>query len=62
MRRTWRFRVYEAEDGWRWCLRATNGRIVAASSEAFSSMRRAEENAILVRYGLSKVDLIEVPR
>ena len=37
-------RVYRAKDGWRWKLVARNGRIVAASSEAFVDKRGAERN------------------
>jgi uncharacterized protein YegP (UPF0339 family) len=34
--------VYEAEDGWRWHVKAANGRIVAESGEAYAS----ESNAV----------------
>lgn len=33
--------VYEASDGWRWRLKASNGRQVAASGEAFASRANA---------------------
>lgn len=39
--------------GFRWRLRAPNGRIVASSSEAFSRRRVARRNAVLTRYYLS---------
>ena len=35
------FEVYRAEDGWRWRLKAANGRIVA-TGEAHSRKRDAE--------------------
>lgn len=39
------FVVYQANDGWRWRLRAANGKIVGASSEAFKSKAGARNNA-----------------
>ena len=36
---------YRARDGWRWHLRAANGRIIAESGEAYSS-RCAVERAM----------------
>lgn len=33
--------VYRAEDGWRWRLKARNGRIVASSGERFDSKSNA---------------------
>jgi len=33
--------VYQAEDGWRWRLRARNGRIVADGAEAYVSRSNA---------------------
>lgn len=44
--------VYEARDGWRWRLKATNGRIIADSGEAytrFSGVRRAVKAFLLMR-------------
>ena len=32
----WKFVVYAADDGWRWHLMASNGRIVADSGEAYT--------------------------
>jgi uncharacterized protein YegP (UPF0339 family) len=37
-----KFDVYQAKDGWRWRLVATNGRIIADSGEAYVSKRGAE--------------------
>lgn len=34
-----RIHAYKAKDGWRWHLRAANGRILADSGEAYSSQR-----------------------
>ena len=31
------FEIYQAPDGWRWRLRAANGRIIADGGEAYSS-------------------------
>lgn len=42
-----RFDYYEASDGWRWRLKARNGRIVADGGEAYSTegkVRRAIYN------------------
>jgi hypothetical protein len=33
--------VYQARDGWRWRLKAANGRIVADSGEAYSTKANA---------------------
>lgn len=33
--------VYQAVDGWRWRLKANNGRIVADSGEAYASRPNA---------------------
>lgn len=43
---------YRSADGWRWRLTARNGRIVCASSEAFSSRAGAKRNARLTLTGL----------
>ena len=32
-----KFHIYKAKDGWRWRLRARNGRIVADSGQAYST-------------------------
>lgn len=37
--------VYPAADGWRWRLRAKNGRIVADSGEAYARKRNAAQAA-----------------
>lgn len=33
--------IYNAKDGWRWHLRARNGRIVAESGEAYTTKAKA---------------------
>lgn len=40
--------VYEAEDGWRWQLRAQNGNIIADSGQAYVSQRNAVDAARMV--------------
>lgn len=45
--RTARFEVYEAKDGWRWRLRAKNGRIVC-TGEAHPRKRDARRALIRV--------------
>lgn len=37
--------VYEAADGWRWRLKAFNGRIVADSGEAYVTQANAKRAA-----------------
>lgn len=37
--------VYRAADGWRWRMKAANGRVVADSGEAYTSRRGAERAA-----------------
>lgn len=39
--------IYLAGDGWRWRRTATNGRIVGASSQAYSNRADCEDNARL---------------
>lgn len=49
--------VYESVKGigiWRWRLKAKNGRIVCASSEAFGSRGNARRNARLTLIGLQE--------
>ena len=36
--------IYRSKDGWRWRVKGKNGRIVAASSEAFVSAYNARRN------------------
>lgn len=43
--KTYRIEVYEAKDGWRWRMKARNGRIVADSAEAYVSERNAHRAA-----------------
>ena len=38
----------ERDDGWRWRIRATNGRIIADSAEAYGRLRDAAHGAGLV--------------
>lgn len=45
--------VYRATDGWRWRLRAANGRIVADSAEAYR--RRRDAVAIAQRIAASPI-------
>lgn len=33
--------VYMADDGWRWRLKASNGRIIAESGEAYTNRSKA---------------------
>lgn len=35
--------IYEAEDGFRWHLKAGNGRIVAESGEAYQTEKKAQD-------------------
>lgn len=39
-----RLTYYKTSDGWRWRVRSRNGRIVVASSEAFTRLRDAGRN------------------
>lgn len=40
--------LFKGEDGWRWRLRATNGKVLA-TSEAYSSKDKAEQTAKAVK-------------
>ena len=35
--------LYEAQDGYRWQLRAGNGRIIAESGEAYTTAKKAQD-------------------
>lgn len=41
--------------GWRWRLKGGNGKIIAASSQAFSSQQSAKRNARLTRDRLASI-------
>ena len=56
--------IYKAADGWRWRLRAHNGKVVADGSEAYASKgnaRRGFERVALVIYD-GHYDIVEVDR
>ena len=55
-----RFTVYWAKDGWRWRLKARNGRIVADSGEAYTSRKRCIAAADRLRDPKMAVAPIEV--
>lgn len=40
-----RWEIYNSSGGWRWRRVATNGRIVGASSESYSSRENCDSNA-----------------
>ena len=40
-----RMHIYEANDGWRWRLKAQNGNIISDSGQAYKSERNAENAA-----------------
>lgn len=44
-----RFEVYKAKDGWRWALKAKNGRIIADSGEAFTTKRGALASVQIIK-------------
>ena len=46
--KTYTITVYKAADGWRWRMKAANGRSVADSGEAYSTKRGAERAAYAV--------------
>ncbi|MFB7798954.1 YegP family protein [Isoptericola sp. NPDC056134] len=48
-----RIEIYKAADGWRWRLKARNGRIVAESGEAYVERRsaiRAVRRVLRIRF------------
>jgi uncharacterized protein YegP (UPF0339 family) len=60
---TARFEVYETGDGWRWRLRAANGRILA-SGESFASKRnvcRAIETVEQLLVHGDHIEVVELP-
>jgi uncharacterized protein YegP (UPF0339 family) len=51
---------YEAKDGWRWRLRAPNGKVIADSAEAYTEKRGATEGfGLVVSYILGHLKVIE---
>lgn len=59
--------MYQTKDGgWRWRVKAANGRIIAAASEAYTRREDAIENAHLVGdffagYGINEDDIDQAP-
>jgi len=51
--------LYKTKTGYRWRLTGKNHRIVAASSEAFSSARKARQNIILTQKTLGDIIIQE---
>lgn len=51
------FTLYRAKDGWRWQVRAGNGRIVAAATEAYRRKRDAWHNVRMTAQALWDVTL-----
>jgi uncharacterized protein YegP (UPF0339 family) len=52
--KTYTITVYKAADGWRWRMKAANGRVVADSGEAYRTKRGAERAA----YALAGAEII----
>lgn len=50
--RGWKLKVYRQGKQWRWQLKSSNGKIVAASSEGFCRETRCRENAWLTLIGM----------
>lgn len=48
--------IYKTATGWRWRVKARNGRIVAASSEAFASRFNAQRNLRATLRALVRLD------
>lgn len=44
-----RFKIYKAKDGWRWALKAKNGRIIADSGEAFTRKETALASVQIIK-------------
>ena len=57
-----RFEVYKAKDGWRWALKAKNGRIVADSGEAYTRKDSALEAVRVIKENAASatVDVVGV--
>lgn len=54
------FKVYLAEDGWRWRLLAANNRIIADSGEAYSRERDADRAVKTAKFAIARADLAKV--
>lgn len=57
-----RFEVYKAKDGWRWALKAKNGRIIADGGEAFTRKETALASVKLIQESAASatVDVVNV--
>ena len=54
-----KFETYEAKDGFRWRFKATNGNILADSSEGYSSKASRDNGIELCRKGDLKYEVFE---
>ena len=57
-----RFEVYKGKDGWRWALKAKNGRIIADSGESFTRKETALASVKLIQEGAASamIDVVDV--
>ncbi len=57
-----RFEVYKAKDGWRWALKAKNGRIIADSGESFTRKETALASVQVVKDHAASavIDVVDV--
>jgi uncharacterized protein YegP (UPF0339 family) len=46
--------AYKSTTGWRWQIKSRNGKIVGASSEGFTTLRKCRDNADRVWFGLHR--------
>jgi uncharacterized protein YegP (UPF0339 family) len=54
-----KFEIYKASDGWRWRLRANNGKIIADSAEGYKRKGKCKEGIDLVKVSAA-AEVVEV--
>lgn len=55
-----RFESYEAKDGFRWRLRAANGKIIAESGEAYTTNRDLNRAIRTVKAAVARIAAFEL--
>lgn len=59
--KTPQLQFHKAKDGWRWRLRARNGRIVAESGEAYSNRRKLRRGLNTTLTAIHWAEIVTLP-
>lgn len=59
-----KIKIWRSRDGWRWHLKASNGRIIAESGEAYKRLDHCKDAVLnftsIIRNGLYEVEVQEM--